>query len=214
MSKRIPFLNVLAIALLLASMSSCNKYMEMLSWGYAKKVNELHGRCPDPRTDGEGFRAIIDSDEVFAYTSNGFEIGMNYSVSKDESQYRLAVVEPLALINKEYNRPIIRDCFCLKNLSIRINSGEPINAGQHFVFTRENKTENHCLTLVYQKYLNYKFSDEYCCTGIGEAIITDIDSTNCHFVIEAVFVNDIFEETTFNLTDGLLICPYVYRGTF
>lgn len=203
----------------LYSMVSCQKMNDMLHWGLSNKLNSIgiklcNGSCPDPRTDGYGFRAIIDNKELFALTQNHIEFSFDYFISADETQYRLAIAEPLCLLYKDLTSPLIRDSIALVDLVLDFESDEPLYEGQRFVFTSENHTYNHRLRLDYKKYLGGKLSPLYGFTGIGEAILTEIDNTNCHFAIDAVFVDNLSSGDPIKLTNGLLICPYKYKGKY
>lgn len=163
-----------------------------------------HNYRPDPRIDGWGFRAIIDTAEVFAYHPWIHTFGIDYTVSEDGLHYRLDVLGLESLVDKKNGKPFIRDTIGLNSLHINIESdGNEICLGDHFTFSEDNKSPYHYLRL------SHSYDSSY---GTGTADIIKLDEKNCTITIDASF--NLADGTTISLTEGLLICPYVYKGTY
>lgn len=196
------------MALVFLSSSSCQKFSDMLGQAVVSTIvgAVLDTHTPDPRTDNVGFRAIIDTAEVFASVSIFQRFGVRGEYYEDDGRYYL-VSEQMSLVNKNGERPIIKDSLAPVSFIFRVSSNLPFCSGQQFVFDKENTPQPyHRLGLGYKTNTD-GFRCEYSGYGLGTLSINKMEEKWCEITINAVFYGEE-DDYQIPLSEGLLICSY------
>lgn len=197
------FVPITVASLLL--LSSCEGWVEMIMIDYVESIDALlpdYTLFPDPRTDKEGFRCVIDDFEVYSYV-NFINYSPNYVRYKNNKIYldhEVKLYDSYGRISSTLDEP----GGPRYDFNICLLSEDGFQEGVKYYITEEKNSSDHFVTLrVYDEDTSVRL---FAVNGTGWVIIERLDSLVLKMSMEFDFPVSSTGETI-HLCDGLL---YLY----